>query len=849
MAARQPTGTVTMVFTDIEGSTLLLERLGTAAYREALEEHRRLVREACAANGGYEVNCEGDSFFLAFASAQAAVAAVADAMRRLADGPIRIRVGVHTGEPALDPPKYVGMDVHRAARIMDAGHGGQVLISAATAPLLDARSGRLRDLGPHRLKDLSAPVTLYQLEVEGLPTDFPPLRTLRHANLPVPATPFLGREHEIDDVVRRLVHQDTRLLTLTGPGGIGKTRLVLQAAAAAADHFTDGVTWVPLATVAEPSLVLEQVVRALGLQDEQGVAYPDQLRNALGGAQALVILDNVEQVIDGAREAATLLTSIEGPTVAMTSRERLRVRAEVVYEMPVLPADEAVELFRARAAEAGVVVAADAALEGLCADLDHLPLAIELAAARSALFSPAQLRARLTPSIDLLRGPVDADPRQQTLRATVEWSYRLLSADESRVFRGLSVFPGGCAYETAERVTGADPDVLESLIDKNLLRRRPDSNRYWMLVTIREFAAEQLSAAGEEPDVVRAAVAALVDVMADIERRAEIDGAALEEFDDDEPNVQHLVDAALRLDAAAEALQLAVEASQNHRDSGRSRRALAMLLRTLDAAQDAPVGVRARAFNALCINRHAVAEYDAARDAASEAFRLAVEAGRRDAELRALGNLGALSIELEEFDVSAEYLARAIELARELGDETELARASYNLAELTLYDDPAAAVEPLEAALEIVQRQGPQVGEILCLGRLGDARWLLGEPAEACRLLAASLRLAAESHHAFFAPDMLEALAGIAAARGERDVGRALVATAAALREQHGSGLTDRARAILDQTYASLGLAADGPSRDDAPSLERCIDLAEDLTRRAAADPGATAHAQHGGVG
>ena len=208
-------------------------------------------------------------------------------MTGLADGPIRIRVGVHTGEPGLDPPKYVGIDVHRAARIMAAGHGGQVLISSATAPLLDPGPARLLDLGPHRLKDLSAPVNLHQLELDGLPSEFPPLRTLGHVNLPVPATSFLGREHEIDDVVRRLVHHDTQLLTLTGPGGVGKTRLVLQAAAAAADHFLDGLTWVLLATVSEPSLVLEQVVRALGLADQPGFTYREQLGEALDGKRAL----------------------------------------------------------------------------------------------------------------------------------------------------------------------------------------------------------------------------------------------------------------------------------------------------------------------------------------------------------------------------------------------------------------------------------------------------------------------------------------------------------------------------------------------------------------------------------
>ena len=275
--------------------------------------------------------------------------------------------------------------------------------------------------------------------------------------------------------------------------------------------------------------------------------------------------------------------------------------------------------------------------------------------------------------------------------------------------------------------------------------------------------------------------------------------------------------------------------------------ALTLLGRALEAAPAAPVGVRARAYNGLCIDYHALGEFESARESAAEARRLAVEAGESETELRALGNLGATSIELEDFDAAAGYLELTIELARKRGDETELARASYNLGEMTIYRDPAGAIEPLEAALEIVQRQGPQVGQILCLGRLGDARWLLGQPSEACRLLTTSLRLAAESHHSFFAPEILEALAGVAAAFGELDVGRAFAATAASLREEHGSGLSDRARARLHETYAALGIAA--PSSGDAPSLEHCIDLAEALTREIAAGPAPPARAHDGPVG
>ena len=251
-AVVQPAGTVTLVFTDIEGSTRLLEELGTEGYRAALGEHRRIVREACSRYDGYEVDTEGDSFFYAFGSAQAAVGAVSDAMQGLAGGPVRVRVGIHTGEPALDPPNYIGMDVHRAARIMAAAHGGQVVLSPSTVALLEPEAAALHDLGEHRLKDLTAPIRLHQLELHGLPHEFPPLKTLYRSNLPVPANPFIGRETELAAVVERLTHSDTRLLTLTGPGGTGKTRLALQAAAQAADHYPDGITWIPLAPLRDP---------------------------------------------------------------------------------------------------------------------------------------------------------------------------------------------------------------------------------------------------------------------------------------------------------------------------------------------------------------------------------------------------------------------------------------------------------------------------------------------------------------------------------------------------------------------------------------------------------------------
>jgi predicted ATPase/class 3 adenylate cyclase len=504
MHSSQPSGTVTLVFTDIEGSTRLLEELGTEAHREALAEHRRVVREACARFSGYEVDYEGDAFFYAFASASDAVAAVSELMAGLESGPIRIRVGVHTGEPVLDPPKYVGMDVHRAARLMASAHGRQVVVSASTAALVMPSNDQLqgwvlRDLGEHRFKDLGAAERVFQLG-EG---EFPPIRSLYRNNLPVPATPFLGRERELQEVVERLTDPAIRLLTLTGPGGTGKTRLALQAVAEASDGFPDGVWWVPLAPLRDPALVLSSVAQALQVQEEPGRELAETLAARLAGKRLLLLLDNIEHLLPNAGSAVAALRDLGGGVVAVTSRERLQLQGEDVYPVPPLAAAEAVELFLARARSAGVELEPSLVVEELCARLDDLPLALELAAARTVVFSPEQLLERLGQRLDLLKGARDADPRQQTLRATVEWSYDLLDAEEQRVLRALSVFAGGCTYDAAEQVAGADDDTLQSLLDKSLVRRRDTDvgPRYWMLETIREHAAGELRAAGEERPV------------------------------------------------------------------------------------------------------------------------------------------------------------------------------------------------------------------------------------------------------------------------------------------------------------------------------------------------------------
>ena len=333
----QPSGTVTLVFTDIEGSTRLLDELGVDAYREALRQHRRVVRDAFGRFEGYEVDYEGDAFFYAFASARSAVEAVLEAMTGLRDGPIRIRVGVHTGEPGLDPPKYVGIDVHRAARIMSAGHGGQVLLSQSVRDLVEAE---VRDLGEHRLKDLSGPQRLYQLCGKELADAFPPLKTLNRTNLPVPATSFLGREQELAAVVDLLGRDAVRLLNLTGPGGTGKTRLGLQVAAEIAGEYPDGVWWVPLAALRDSTLVMAAVAHTLGASDEAS--------DLIGGKRMLLVLDNFEHVIEAASELGVLLAGCPRLDVLVTSRERLQLAGEHEYAVPPLGAGDGRELFAQR---------------------------------------------------------------------------------------------------------------------------------------------------------------------------------------------------------------------------------------------------------------------------------------------------------------------------------------------------------------------------------------------------------------------------------------------------------------------------------------------------------------------
>ena len=516
-----PSGTITMLFTDLEGSTQLLRELGER-YQSVLADHQRLLRDAWHAKGGHEVDGHGDSFFVVFQGAKDALAAAVRAQRALASHSsrtaveLRVRMGLHTGEPALAGERYVGLDVHRAARIAAAGHGGQVLLSEATHSVLagDEVTGvTVRDLGRHRIKDFDEPQRLYQLVIEGALSEFPPLRTLdAETNLPSMPTPLVGREKELETIGARLRRPDLRLLTLTGAGGAGKTRLAVQAGSELLGEFEDGVFFVGLASILESDLVSSAIAEAFGVRESGSIPLVESVKGYLGNKRLLLLLDNFEQVAQAAPLVSELLAAAPGLKILVTSRTVLHLAAEHEYPVPPLARPDAVMLCvqRAQTVKPGFSPSgADAAaIAEICDRLDGLPLAIELAAARVKLLSPQALLGRLGQRLQLLTGgPADLPTRHQTLRGTIDWSYELLDDEEKALFRRLSVFVGGCTLRSAHAVTSPagdlGPDVLDglaSLVDKSLLRQEEGTDgepRFRMLETIREYALERLAESGE----------------------------------------------------------------------------------------------------------------------------------------------------------------------------------------------------------------------------------------------------------------------------------------------------------------------------------------------------------------
>jgi predicted ATPase/class 3 adenylate cyclase len=543
-----PSGTVSLLFSDIEGSTALLARLGER-YRDALDGQRRLLRAAWSDHQGVEMGTEGDSFFVVFSTAADAVAAAVHAQRSLSgfDWPdrasVRVRMGIHTGSPSLHDGGYVGMDVHRAARIAGAAHGGQTLLSAATADLVaDALPDGvgLRDLGRHRLKDIPQAERIHQLVIEGLRSHFPVPRTLGAvSNLPRPGTPLLGRDGELRELSALLASSEVRLVNLTGAGGTGKTRLAVALAERVAARFPDGVFFVDASATGSADGLWSGLAIAVDAPPE--TASPPDLFEHLGQAP-LVVLDNLEQIADADIAVTALMNGASGVTVLTTSRRALLVPGEHVHPVPPLELPETGVLAEAERAGAVQLLVRQAQMAGrgfslnesnaaeiveICRRLDGLPLALELAAARLRLMTPKALLARWETSLDIAAPGRTGPVRQHTLRETIAWSYRLLDPAQQRLFRSLGIFAGGTDLRAVEELCGTDAvDALAGLVDASLVLVTENADgdaRIGMLVTVRAFALDAARAEGEFDELAKRHALYLVRCAA--ERDEQLQGA------------------------------------------------------------------------------------------------------------------------------------------------------------------------------------------------------------------------------------------------------------------------------------------------------------------------------------
>jgi predicted ATPase/class 3 adenylate cyclase len=750
-----PSGTVTFLFTDLEGATLLLQQLGAARYAEALETVRRLLRAACAQHQGHEVDATGDGSFFAFAQAPAAVAAAALAQRAITaqiwpdEAPVRVRMGLHSGTAQVVGDHYIGLDVHRAARIAAAGHGGQTLLSWATCALVEADlpdGVALRELGAHRLKDLQRPERLAQLVLPDLPADFPPLNALdRHAhNLPIQPTPLLGRAREVAAVVALLRRDDVRLVTLTGPGGVGKTRLAMQVAAELVDHYADGVWFVRLSRLTDPELVLPTIAQTLGLQEAGSRTIQELLRDYVRARQLLLLLDNCEQVVATAPLVAEVLASSQGLAVVATSRTPLHLQGELEYPVPPLalpigvergtgPSLEqvtrspAVALFveraRAHRPDFRLTKATASAVAAICARLDGLPLAIELAAGRLKVLPPTVLLQRLERHLPLLTGGTsELEARQQTMRGTLAWSEDLLQPEERRLFRRLAVFVGGFTLEAAEAVcaapAGAEPlgsDVLEglgTLVDQSLVQTQMGNDeeggeaRYRLLSVVREYALERLETGeegaggqtGQEAEALRRAHA--ICVLAFV-TRSETDYTGVKKIEvwlterqREHDNIRAALSWALAQGDAEFGLQLATAVWRFWRACGFIGEGLGWLQRLLELAEqrEVPGDLRAKSLYAAGSLAHLQGD-----DSAASAWLEAITA-LSGADLQVVGGacglLGDIAVSSGDYERATEYYEQSLSLYRVAADQVGIAAALANLAEVARYrgnrDDEAA---------------------------------------------------------------------------------------------------------------------------------------------------------------
>jgi predicted ATPase/class 3 adenylate cyclase len=785
-----PSGLVTFMFTDVEGSTRLHQLLG-AQFGTLIAAHDALLTEAIEAHHGVVVKSLGDGLFAAFRTNFDALAAAVEIEGAVgsrhwpADATVRVRIGLHAGEAEPHGNDYVALAVHQAARVCAAAHGGQVLLTDAVLPV-DRVGLDTIDLGAHRLKDFLQPVVLHQLGSGR----FPPLRTMSVANLPRPASSFVGRHAEVAHVAT-LVQDRSRLVTLTGPGGVGKTRLAIEAGTELAPRFPAGVVWVDLKQLDDATQVLAGIAAALGA--------PADLEAHIGDRELLVLLDNVEQVISAAPALASLVEACPNLRLLLTSRERLQVRGELAHAVVPLDDADAVTLFCERA---GVEPSED--VRRLCAALDRLPLGIELAAARARVLSVRQIVERLGTRLDSLKGGRDADPRQHTLRATIGWSFELLDADERRLFARLAVFTGGCSLEAAEEIADADLDVLQSLVVKSLLQRT--GGRFEYLQTIRDYASERLAESGEEDELRRRHATWFVDLVRTAQLHLHTSGQEtwLELLRAETDNIRAVLDLALR-QPVPNAFDVANALGAPWRTWGHLPALVAWYRQALAGAPDLDPTTRAATLEAYGSGLLFLNELRDAEAALRESVALYRELGDALGTAAAQNTLGNIAWINGDTEQAIALRSAALETFRSHGDQRGVARSLHLLGE-DLRDDGhrEQAVAALEEAIAIDRERGDQQGVMTSVHSLGDL-WLdASDPRRARQCfrdaLAISHRLGDELSQSY----CLAGLAGAAALERDPFTAGRLWGAAEAIEARLGQPMLAKERERYERLLAPL---------------------------------------------
>jgi predicted ATPase/class 3 adenylate cyclase len=847
-----PAGTITMLFSDIEGSTVLLSRLGEA-YGEALSAQRALLRAAFSAGGGHEMGTEGDSFFVVFASAADAVSCCVAAQRALAahewpgGAQVRVRMGLHSGEPARHEDGYIGMDVHRAARIAATAHGGQVVVSQSAWQLASARVPpgiTACDLGFHRLKDIEEAERIYQLRAPGLAGTFPPLKSLgAQSSLPAPVTVLVGRDAELRRLRERITRPEVRLVTLTGPGGVGKTRLALAAAASLDTAFAHGVFFVPLAAAADQDVMWQAIAASLDVEADGSAA--GAVTAHLGGRQALLVLDNTEQIPGAGDVAAALLAAAPRLVVLATSRRPLHLHGEREQPVPPLavPGGSSPPEVAASGAAALFVQQADmvrpgfavtdanaADIAAICRRLDGLPLAIELAASRVKLLGPSALLARLGTSLSLAATDTGRPRRQQTLRATIAWSHDLLSGEAARALRRAAVFAGGCDLAAFAAVAlaggGAPPaDPLEltaELQDVSLVTVTDGADgepRVGMLETIREYALERLGESGEAAatrDRHAGHYAALAD-----RANAQLGGpaqlAALDRLEAEHGNLRAALSwslvpgPGLTQDPrrAATGLRLVAALSAFWHQHGHATEGTRWLQRAVEVASldgGEPMALAAHGLGILLTQQ---GELAAAVPLFERSLAFWRAAGDLDQQAKDLNSLGATRGYLGEYDAARALLGEGIAAARQIGSDFRLAAALTSLGQIELgAGNFGRATSALSEALALDQRQGDLLGVAIDRHSLALVSLLAGDVAQAGGHVAATFGYLASSGNADILAVGVELAACVAAGEGGAHRAARLAGAAVAIRQQAGIPALASDEAMLERFLAPARAAA-----------------------------------------